>query len=357
MEPSADRLLPYEPKFPLLALWIVLLVGHGVVFPARLSPQSRLAEPWQMYTSPDYGFSIKYPKNMTFYSGRPDYKAISLLSMIPVCDETTVACFVYNGSDYAGTNLQAAGLSVNVLRDARLEKDCKKADTSWHPAGPAEINGIHFTSGTIGDAGLGSSEGGTTYRTFHEGVCFEIALGIAASSMGSYDPGTIKQFDGRRLETELSQMVHTFKFVGPVKDGPAWSVYHNNMVGGAFEYPEGATVSQPVEYSTQNFYSDEVSDAVSFFDRGLNYTITTKVNLKDESAMERWLKLTGYPPISEARIRSRSRYYTKYEAGFYYYVVGQNTLYILSVSDGKKLPVDPKTAPVFCHFLDSFKAN
>jgi len=75
---------------------------------------------WQTYRSPDYGFSIEYPVNMTFYPGRPDYVATQL-SYIPICDYTTVACFEYNGREYEGTNFEAAGLSVNVLRDMKTE--------------------------------------------------------------------------------------------------------------------------------------------------------------------------------------------------------------------------------------------
>ncbi len=41
------------------------------------------------------------------------------------------------------------------------------------------------------------------------------------------------------------------------------------------------------------------------------------------------------------------------KAGNYYYIYGENTLYILSVSNDKGI-IPPANAPLFRHFLTSF---
>ena len=78
------------------------LVLLGVVTASLVSSAGLPAdasEGWQTYHSPDYGFTVDHPRNMTFYPGHPDYKEITLLSFIPICDDTTVACFAYNGDE------------------------------------------------------------------------------------------------------------------------------------------------------------------------------------------------------------------------------------------------------------------
>jgi len=202
---------------------------------------------WQTHRSPDYGFSIEYPASMTFYPGHPDYVETQI-SYIPICDYTTVACFQYNGKEYKGTNFEAAGLSINVLRGVRTEQDCDKIDTGSYPIKTETINGIKFHYGMTGEGGMSQSKGGPAYRAFHQNVCFEIAVATAQISMGAFDPGAVRAFDSAKLYSLLDKMVHTFKFVGTVKDGPGWKVYYDNMCGGIYEYPEGETVQTTVEY-------------------------------------------------------------------------------------------------------------
>jgi hypothetical protein len=71
--------------------------------------------------------------------------------------------------------------------------------------------------------------------------------------------------------------------------------------------------------------------------------------------LETWLKSSGYPHLSEAREVVSSKYCTEYSAGPYYYIFGQATVYILSVSDANHKAVSPHDDPVFTHWLNSFK--
>jgi hypothetical protein len=325
---------------------------------------------WRTYTDPDYGFRISYPSDMTYFSGRPDYKEISLLSYIPVCDWQTVACFVYNVREHNGIRFAAAGFSVNVLRDLRTEAACsdsasnvtygRRFSDSSNREATTVINGRRFSHYPIGEAATGNFLGGDAYRTFYDNVCFEVTAAIAGSGSGTpeaVDRGQ-SELERKKVDAEFRTMLGTLEFVGPVRDGAGWRVYHNSMVGGTFEYPEGDTVVKSVEYSQQRYYSEEITDSVFFKDHGLTYTVATKVNLPSELAFSRWLQRfsPGYPDLSKATVLKRSGFYTEYKAGPYYYVFGQATVYILTVSDGKRV-ISPERAPVFRHFLNSFRAS
>jgi hypothetical protein len=309
---------------------------------------------WQTYRSPDYGFTIDYPVSMTFYPGHPDY-VVTHVSYIPICDYTTVGCFEYNGSEYAGTNFEAAGLSVNVLRDLKSERDCDEIDTGSYPVKTETINGVRFRYGMTGEGAASHSKGGPTYRTFHENVCFEVVAATSAASMGAFDEGTVKAFDSAKLDVLLQKMVQTFKFEGAVKDGAGWKVYYDGMCGGIYEYPESVTIETTVEYSNARFSSDHIACSRHFTHHGVDYTVDAKPNLRDKDELEAWLKSSGYPHLSEAQVIVSSKYCSEYSAGPYYYIFGQGTVYILSVSDAKHRTVPPHDDPVFAHWLNSFK--
>ena len=334
-----------------VAVCLLSLAGIGAAqSKSRPSAPSRL----QYYSNSDFGFSLIYPTNLTLNLGGIAYKEASLLSFIPPCDPATVACLFYNGHEYEGTNFGAAAFSVNILRDFRTESTCSKIDTGSYPVKTKTLNGVLYHFGMTGDAATSHSEGVLVYRTLHNGVCFELAAGISETSLGAYDPGAVKAFDAARLEKEFDQVVSTFRFTGPVRDGAAWQAYHNGDVGGYFEYPDGDSVDRIVRYSDQRSDPDEIEDMACFADHGLNYCVAAKTALKDEAAVDRWLKSAGYHGLKEAREVGRSKYYVEYEAKDARYIFGQTMLYILSVSDHTKSRVDSRGAPLFDHFLKSF---
>jgi hypothetical protein len=309
---------------------------------------------WRTYHSPEYGFTVSYPASMKFYapSGQDGGPGPSICSW-------TVACFGYIGRDYEGTNFEAAGLSVNVLRDARTEQDCD--DIRQIPNGAAAksetINGVRFHSGYLVDAGLSHYEGGPAYRVFHQNVCFEVAAMIASTSFGAYDPGAIKEFHPAKLEKLLGQMVHTIHFSGPVRDGPDWKVSRGSGCGGVFEYPAEDTVRVVAEYSNGRENSDQVTCARAFTHQRRDYTLAVKVNLREEYLLDRWLLSSGYPGLENAKVVSKSQQYSDYIAGRYYYVYRPGAVYIFSVSDSAHRVLSPEGDPVFRHWFGSFKVR
>lgn len=332
----------------MLTLLVTLATINGGVSLAANVPAG-----WQVHRSVDYGFVIAYPPDFKFYSDLQEAQK----SYIPICRFESIACFEYNGNEYEGTNFGAAGLSVNILRGLRTEEECYKIENASPPIRMTTLNGTRFHYGDIGEGGLGHAIGGPVYRTFYEHVCFEVALLTTETSIGGYDPGTVKEFHSAKLEKQLDRMFHTFRFVGHVVDGPGWKVHHNNMCGGVFEYPETATAIAAIEYTQEGFYSDEITCEDYFMHQGLKYTVSVKVNLKKGDELEKWLKNFGYPNLSKAHEESRSEYATEYKAGSYYYIYSPNKLSILSVSDAQHKVLTPDNNPVFRHLVHSFRAN
>jgi hypothetical protein len=326
-----------------------------VVFCALFCALAETPADWQTYRSPDYGFTISYPASMKFYapSGQDGGPGPS------ICSWETVACFGYIGRNYEGTNFEAAGLSVNVLRGARTEQDCD--DIRQIPYGAAArsetINGVRFHSGYLVDAGLSRYEGGPAYRVFHRNVCFEIATGTAYVSLAGFDPGTVKSFNPAKLTQLLREMVYTFRFVGPVRDGPGWQVSHDSGCGGTFEYPAGGAVRVLAESSSGRENLAQITCSRAFTHQGRDYTLAIKVNLPEEYLLDRWLKSSGFPGLENAKVVSKSQQYTGYIAGPYYYVYRPGEVYIFSVSDAAGHVASPRGDPVFRHWFGSFKVR
>jgi hypothetical protein len=320
------------------------------------TPQNVTSD-WKSYSNHDFGFTLRYPKDFTVCEGGLDYCEITWRSYIPVCDDNTIDCFVYTGKEYEGTNFSAAALSVNVLRDKRTEQACNEMDMGSNPIKTKTINGVLFHYGMAGGAAAGNWADWAKYRAFYDQVCFELAANTSGVNLGGFEPGTIKEFDEAKLDKEFDAMLNTFRFTGAVVDGPAWRVYHSAGVGKTFEYPDRDTVVESIEYSAERQSSNEITDSAYFSYNGLNYFVSTKVDLRDKEALDAWLKSSGYPDLSKAQELRHSNLFTEYNAGNYWYVYGQNTLYILGASDQQHNAVAPPDNVVFRHFLHSFKPD
>jgi hypothetical protein len=309
------------------------------------------------YHNRDYAFTLRYPKDFTLCAGGLAFCEVDSHSYIPVCDHEAVDCFVYSGRKYEGTNFGGAALSVNVLRDRRTEDDCNKIDLTVNPIRKRTINGFRFSYGMTGGVALGHLMRGLKYRTFYDGVCFELSANITETNFRNFDPGTIKEFRPAAIERDLNAMLNSIRFIGRVVDGPAWRVHHNTHVGGTFEYPDGDTVVNSLDSSAPRNLSSEITDFTYFAHGGLIYFVATKTDLGGEGGVDFWLKRNGLLDLSQGEERRRSKLYTQYQAGNYWYVYGQGCLYILGASDQQRNVVPTTDNVVFGHLLHSFKPD
>lgn len=309
---------------------------------------------WHTYRNPDYGFTIQYPPSIKLLNSA---RGENTGGSAPVCDDTTIACLAYSGAAYKGTNFTGGGIAINVLRDAKSPDQCEQFASADYPR-PAsirtvDIHGTRFHAGSTSDAGMSHYQNIRAWRALYQNVCFEIRSQIDTVSLGVYDPGTLKPFHPARLESLFGQVMHTFRFVGPVKDGAAWKVSRDNGCGGTYEYPADAPAEIVVDNTAAPSGSNRIACSRTFTYRDRNYTLDVKSGPVDDV----WLKSSGYPPLKDATVVDRSARYTEYQAGPYHYIHGGGNLYIFSASDGNRRAIDPGDDPIYRHWLASFKTT
>ena len=189
-------------------------------------------------------------------------------------------------------------------------------------------------------------------------VCFEIAAQINSFSISVDAPGTIKEFDPTKLQKLFDEIVSTFQFVGPVKDGSNWKVSRGRDTGcGTFEYPADATL----RLTAQNFFdrpgSDRITCSITFPCRGRDYTLAVKEMVGDPTRTNAWLKKSGYPPLENTNVSGVSQVLTDQQAGPYHYVYCPGEIFIFSVADTDGHILSPGGDPIYRHWLASLQVN
>lgn len=339
-----------------LKQWILLASFGAMTMTVCGAPENENAS-WQTYRSPEYGFKIDYPANLRFYPGHPLRPPEA--SMFAICDYT-VACFQTDDGAFKKTSLQAAGVSVNILRDRKTEVECNEIGIGSGPIKTVVIHGILFHYGDTSEAGGRSSRSITAYRAFHEHVCFEVALVTAWSDLGPEDMTDegLKPMGRRamhKISSAMDKMLRSFAFTGSARDGAIWNVFSDEECGDVFEYPANVQVQKKIEYSNAAFDSDDIACEQAFAYQGREYQVAAKVNFKDEGALNAWLSHSGYPSLDKMRVAVEGAGFTEFRDQTYVYLFDRRTIFIFTVSDGNHQPVSLEGDRIFEHLLESFR--
>jgi hypothetical protein len=332
-------------------------VGLCAACSAQTQSTAHAQAAWRTYRNADYGFTIDYPADMSFNSGHP--LPPRQRSMIPVCDDTTVACFEYNGHAFDGTPVESLAVSINILRDETIEANCDDMDDVKHASKAAVIHGTLFHVAQTGGAAAGSFEGGTIYHVFHQHVCFEIALNEALDDIGApqyKEAGlhAVNQSAHRAIQNQMQQMLESFAFVGPVRDGPAWRIYPDSesTCDGRFEVPIGAAVEEVNPSSSDGVYSSGVTCAVTFTDLGRLYLIAEAGDVHNSCDVDNWLAMSAFPGIAHARLLADGvREYKSFDRA-YFWIRGELIVFAVSNPAGGS---PPQRDRVFDHLVGSFR--
>lgn len=138
----------------------------------------------------------------------------------PGSEGDTMACIAYPNEKFKEKpSFVTAAFYVLSIPVAKTEKTCPAKAPNWYvlseKARSTVINHIIFKTFEIGENWTSGGQDGPAYRTFHQGVCYE--LGIQnVFSRAEYDPGTVKQFtqkDALEVKTALREALKSFVFL------------------------------------------------------------------------------------------------------------------------------------------------
>lgn len=173
--------------------------------------------PLNTYTNLKYKFTFQYPNYLDLFQ-ESDMDKITNLTMIPICDLTSIACLYFKEDQYPNTNFRGAGLSINTRTKALSSASC---DLEMVPGGrntgSKTINFTSYRTFTTGGAAAGNQNQDSIYLTFKNNTCFEIIGRIVtdSSDVNSEPAGSIKTFtskDQTDLIDQFDQILSTLTF-------------------------------------------------------------------------------------------------------------------------------------------------
>lgn len=165
------------------------------------------------YRNASFGYELTYPNEYRMLSGEQD---IQSAGYIPPCDPKAATCLFLSSDFFGKTNFGGAGLGVNILENTD-ETKCMNLLTADSRIQPHEevVNGVKFKVAGEGDAAMSHQMRGTLYRTFHNGICYELEKRINTSSFEVYESGTIDRFtdtEEQEVQASLDSILQSFRF-------------------------------------------------------------------------------------------------------------------------------------------------
>jgi hypothetical protein len=165
-------------------------------------------------------FTLAYPSEDFGMATKPEQ--ILVTSYIPPCNSDFNYCLYHIGQDYAGSNLESAGIRVEKRTDLPTENVCLTTPPGGFSAttAPSDTNAEDAFSSSVfdnvGDAGAGHYATGSLYRLFYraDSSCYEFETRIGESQFANYPAGTIKEFtdaDRTALKSKLTTIVKAIK--------------------------------------------------------------------------------------------------------------------------------------------------
>lgn len=135
---------------------------------------------------------------------------------IPACDDGFDYCLYYNGSNYAGTNFDTAGVRIKNRTDLKTAASCLNvAPLGYDIFKPTIVStSTSYTLavyGPVGDAGAGHYASGEIYRLAYDGTCQEFETRIGASQFANYPAGAIKEFTVAQQDELKAKMIDILK--------------------------------------------------------------------------------------------------------------------------------------------------
>jgi hypothetical protein len=177
----------------------------------------------QTFVSPDGIFQVKYSKLLVACDPEKDQPGQWLPR--PPCGEcgrnNVVACLAHREDVFSEKPaFGAANFQVRELNEVSSEDACLNGlelpEDGETLARIVRINGVPFKAVDSGGLAGHSYVSGTTYRTYHANVCFELDTEIQIMDLQVMEVGPHKEFtnkDWAEVSARLAESLNTFKFL------------------------------------------------------------------------------------------------------------------------------------------------
>ena len=198
-----------------IAFW---LCGLPIILPAQIQ---------KTFTSPAGLFRLRYSDFLVNCMSRPEGSSYpdSCQSQGAVCsapgsDGITMACFAFPKEKFrANHQFVAATVFVAEIKSAQNQKACLKGSQNWFVISSEPktitINHVTLREFEVGDNWAGGGQSGPVYRTFHNGVCYELGI-QEVLSRAAYDPERDKPLtheNRAEVQKPLAQVLNSFVFL------------------------------------------------------------------------------------------------------------------------------------------------
>jgi len=196
--------------------------------PVQVSPVQPVTAPpapptaqVETYVDPDRHFTFQYPPDAKVITAQNPTGAVGYL---PVCDQqTSKACAFFSGDEFPGSNFDAAGVSVNVLPDAKTAAACQAGFNGAKLIGSRDLGGVAFSVFSDGDAATSHAAVGNDYQAFVQGTCYQVTTRVLTTTFDVYSAGAIKEFTAaqdEQMKQVLDSIVASFRLT-PVAAAPS----------------------------------------------------------------------------------------------------------------------------------------
>jgi hypothetical protein len=113
----------------------------------------------------------------------------------------------------------AATAFIAEIKSGTNRRTCLEGSLNWFVISPEAknitINHVTFREFEVGDNWAGGGQSGPVYRTFHNGVCYELGI-QEVISRAAYDPDRDKPLtpeDRAEVQKPLAQVLNSFVFL------------------------------------------------------------------------------------------------------------------------------------------------